>query len=77
MTNKITKFELRQRKGAKGVMSGATTELFMNGKKMTCVTSVKVEVGTNQLAKMTLEVIGAFNVIGKFGPEQVAIVNKK
>lgn len=71
---KIPKFELRMREGATGLMTGANTELLMDGKRMGTVTKVKVEVEARGLARMTLEMLGQFNVTGNFQPE---IIEKK
>lgn len=63
------KFELRMREGATGLMTGANTELLMDGKRLSTVTKVKVEVEARGLAKMTLEMFGQFEVTGNFEPE--------
>ena len=71
MSDEIPKFELRMREGATGLMTGANTELLMNGKRMGTVTKVKVEVEARGMAKMTLEMFGQFKVVGNFEPEVV------
>lgn len=63
---KLHTFEVKQRKGSAQAMSGATTEIFMDGEKMMGVTKVTFEVSTGALAKITFEVLGKFRVLGQF-----------
>ncbi len=74
MMSDLPVFELKMREGATGPMTGANTELFMDGKKMGSVAGVKVEVRARGLAKITLEMYGQFHVLGKYEPAQVSIV---
>lgn len=71
MSTKPHIFELRQRENSTGVMTGANTELTMDGQKIMGVRKVKVEVEAGELAKITIEVVGRFHVIGQYGAEQI------
>lgn len=59
--------EIRQRKGSKGVMVGANTELYLDGKKIPNATKVSFEVAARGLAKVTIEIIGNVTISGKIG----------
>lgn len=61
----IHTFELRQREGSEGLMSGATTEFLIDGVKLPLATSVKIEVGAGELAKITITAYGRFKASGK------------
>lgn len=61
----IHTFELRQREGSEGVMSGANTEFLIDGVKVPLATSVKIEVGAGELAKVTITAYGRFKASGK------------
>ena len=61
----IHTFELRQREGSTGVMSGANTEFLIDGVKVPLATSVKIEVGAGELAKVTITAYGRFKASGK------------
>lgn len=69
-------FELRMREGATGLMTGANTELLMDGKKLGTVTNVKIEVGARSMAKITLEMYGRFHAVGTYDPAGVEQVYK-
>ena len=73
---KYPKFELRMREGATGLMTGANTELLMDGKRLGTVSKVRIEVEARGLAKMSLEMWGQFEVTGNFDPEQVEVTNR-
>lgn len=59
--------ELRQRKNSEGIMTGANTELYLDGKKISNATAVKIEVAANGVAKATVELIGNIVFSGKIG----------
>jgi hypothetical protein len=61
----IHTFELRQREGSEGLMSGANTEFLIDGVKLPLATSVKIEVGAGELAKITITAFGRFKANGK------------
>ena len=68
MSDEYPKYELRMREGAVGLMTGGNAQLFVDGKKIPFVRKVKVEVEAGGLARMTLEVLGQFEVSGGFEP---------
>lgn len=59
--------ELRQRKGAKGIMTGGNTELLIDGKPLKGATKATFEVAANGVAKMTVEVLGQMAITGRIG----------
>jgi hypothetical protein len=70
----VHSFELRPRKGAEGKLTvGANTELWMDGVKMKGVRSANIAISAAGVAVLTLEVYGAFHVIGQFEPNITAV----
>lgn len=70
--SKVHTFELKPRDPeGKGIMSGAATQLLMDGQPMKGVRKVVVEVEAGEIAKMTIEVYGRFHVVGQFAPEMI------
>lgn len=72
MAKKTKKFvapliEVRQRKGAKGVMVGANTEVLLDGKPLRGATKVTFEVCARGVAKLNVEFLGRMAVSGKIG----------
>jgi len=71
---KMHKIEVRQKEGSEGLMTGANTEVFLDGKRLRCVTSLKFEVKAKGIAKLQLEMLGDYAVSGVIGElEQVYI----
>lgn len=65
------KFELRMREGATGPMTGANSELLMDGKPIKGVTKITLEVAGHDMAKATIEVLGQFDFSGVLGDYEV------
>ena len=63
--NKYQKIVIRQKKGSKGAMSGANTEVFIDGKELTGCTRLDFQVAALGLARVTLELIGRFEISGQ------------
>ena len=63
--SEIHTFELRQREGSTGVMSGANTQLLIDGVPFPLATSIKIEVNARELAKITITAFGRFKASGK------------
>lgn len=57
--------EIRQRKGANGVMVGANTELLLDGVPVRGATAVTFEVSARGVAKATITLFGRFKVTGR------------
>jgi hypothetical protein len=67
MTITTTHFEVKTRDGSLDtVMTGANTEIYMNGVKLDNVTDFKLEIPARGVAKITLQMVGTVSVIGKF-----------
>jgi hypothetical protein len=66
--NKLHTFELKSREGSSGLMAGPTSELLVDGVKMKGVRKVTVEVEAGEVARMTIQVVGKFHVLGQFSP---------
>jgi hypothetical protein len=65
MSRKIVKIEIRQKKYARNVMTGASTEVLVDGKKLKGVTKATFEVSARGIAKVQLEMLGDITVSGK------------
>lgn len=59
-------FELKQREGTTGPMTGANTELFIDGVRQGNVSALKIEVAGRGMAKISLEMYGRVHVLGRF-----------
>jgi hypothetical protein len=59
--------EIRQKKGSKGPMVGANTEVFMDGKRLAGATKVSFEVEAIGVAKVKVELLGQVVIVGKLG----------
>jgi hypothetical protein len=66
MSKDFPLFELKQREGATGPMTGANTELFIDGVKQGNVSRVTIDIGARGLAKIGLEMYGRVHVLGRF-----------
>lgn len=67
--NKVHKFELRMRDPeCDKIMTGGNCELLMDGVKMRNVTKLTIELEARGIARMNIEVLGQFNVLGQFEP---------
>jgi len=65
---------VRQRKGAEGIMTGANTELLIDGKPLPLVHSFKFSVNARGVAKATIEMFGRVEIDGILGQlEQVIL----
>ena len=72
------KIEIRQRAGKTGIMTGANTEVLLDGKNLKFVTSASFKVDAEGVAKVTLEMVGDVVVTGVIGDlNQVFIPLKK
>jgi len=69
MAKKFTasKIEIKQRKGSPGIMTGANTEVFLDGKKLTGATKISFEVAANGIARVNVELLGQVAITGKIG----------
>lgn len=65
--------EIRQRRGSKGVMVGANTELFLDGKRVKGARSVSLEVDAKGVAQATIVLIGRFKVSGKVKTNKIKL----
>jgi len=67
MTKKveIPVIKIKQRKGAKGIMVGGNTEVYLDGKKMNNVTNLELSINAVGVAKIRLEMVGKFEFEGK------------
>ena len=61
------KLEIRQKEGSEGIMTGANTELLLDGKPLKLVQGVKFQVQANGVAKVTLDMIANVAVVGQVG----------
>jgi len=58
-------FELRQREGATGAMTGGNSQLLMDGVPLAGVKSVQIAVAAEGIATITVEMYGHFLVKSK------------
>lgn len=59
------KIEIRQKEGSEDqIMTGANTQILLDGKPLKGVTGVKFEVNARGVAKVTLEMYANVKVIG-------------
>lgn len=59
----IPKITLRNKSGSEGkALTGANTELLLDGKPVRGATSVKIEVKSKSVAKVTIELIASVDV---------------
>jgi len=64
---KAPKIEIRQRKGSHGIMTGANTEVFVDGQKLRGATKVSIDVAANSVARVNVELIGEIAFVGQIG----------
>ncbi len=65
--SKAPLIEIRQRKGATGIMTGGNTELFLDGKKISNATKVTFEVAASGIARVNIELLGQVAITGRIG----------
>lgn len=70
---KLPILEIRQRKGSKGIMVGANTELLIDGEIVRGATGVRFEVNAKGVATATITLIGRFKVAGKVKAKKVKL----
>lgn len=63
------KFEIKQRPKSKGLMKGANTVIYMDGKPLRGCYHASFVVDAKGIAKLTLGLYGNFSVKGKSKPE--------
>lgn len=64
-------FEIRQREGSKGAMTGANTEILIDGRHMAGISKVTLTIEAGGLAKLEMEAYGVFKAGGKYEPTEV------
>jgi len=70
--------ELRPKPGTEGqLMTGANTQVLMNGEKLPYVSAFKFEVNARGIAKVTLELYASVNIIGTVKEVKVALPESK
>lgn len=62
--SKVPTIKIKQRKGASGVMVGANTEVYIDGKKMNNITGLELTIGARSVAKIKMEMVGKFEFEG-------------
>ena len=66
--------EVRQREGSESkVMTGANTELYLDGVKVRGATGVMFEVNARGIAKATITLIGRFDIKGRPVTKQIKL----
>lgn len=74
----MNKLTIKQKEESKGkVMTGANTEVLLNGKPLPGLTGIKFEVKAASIAKVTLEMIAEVDIQGDFVIGQFQKVFKK
>lgn len=74
MKNKIT---IRQKEGSGDtLMTGASTEVLLNGKPIPGLYSIKFEVEAKGVAKVHMSMYGSFDIEGTFDKSQITMVEK-
>lgn len=61
------KIEIRQKEDSGGAMTGANTEILMDGKPLKGVMGIKFQVTAGGVAKVNLDMIANVAVIGQIG----------
>jgi hypothetical protein len=72
----VHEFEIRMKKTTDPdqMMTGATTEVYLDGKKLLGCTKVIFEVEAGGIARATIEVVGRFAVHGQLGQMEQVVV---
>ena len=68
---KYPKFTLRQKPGSSGIMTGANSELLLNGKRLPLVKEATVTVKAGGLAELQVTMLGSIEVEGKLHGHQI------
>ena len=74
---KTHKIEVRQKPDSGTVMTGANTELLLDGKPIKMVQGFKFEVQAGGVAKVTLEMIAEVGLAAELGELTQVYVNKE
>lgn len=74
----MDKITIKKRSDSKvGAMTGANTEVYLNGEKLKSCTGVKFEVKAASIAKIELEFVGEVELEGDFVVGQIERKTKK
>lgn len=65
--------EIRQKKGSRGVMVGANTELLLDGKPVKGATGVTFSVNAKGVAEAVITVVGRFQISGKVNAKKIKL----
>jgi hypothetical protein len=60
------KIQIKQREDCSDIMNGRNTQIFLDGQPLKGVTKAKFEVSGNTMGKLTLEILGSFEIEGTF-----------
>lgn len=68
---KAHKITVRKKEGAEGPMTGANTEILLDGKPLKMATGLKFEVSATSVAKVTIELLADVEIEGEVESVQV------
>jgi len=75
--SKHHKIQIRQKPNTTGIMTGANSQVLLDGKILKYVKSVKFEVAARDIAVVRLELYGDIDVIGTLGDLAPTAINLK